>query len=375
MNLRIFFDSITEGLLDHIKEPNTMLRQVLLHKEEFPSIEHIQAAIIGICETGGADKIRKKFYALKKGTSSNVIIADLGNLRPGMDELETCQRLKEVCSILLEKGIIPIIIGDRHSYDYGQFLAYENSGKLINFLNVDACIDLYSTEEFGTDKHHIHKILMHEPAMLFNYSHLAYQSFLCDPETVNVLEKLNYEAYRIGRIRENIKETEPVVRSADMMSFDLSAVRQNDAPGTINPQPFGLTGEEACQIAWYAGISPSMSSIGVYGYMPFNDPMDQTAGVAAVMMWYFVEGLGKKSAQFNYDDQQLTKYIVSLQEEPHKLVFYKHNISEFWWMEVPYPNKNKKGCSVVPCSYEDYQLAANKGEVPERWLQTHAKLV
>ena len=45
-------------------------------------------------------------------------------------------------------------------------------------------------------------------------------------------------------------------------------------------------------------------------------------------------------------------------------------------MEVPYPEGQEKfyrNC-IVPCSYADYETA-NTGEVPERYVSTHAKLI
>jgi formiminoglutamase len=45
-------------------------------------------------------------------------------------------------------------------------------------------------------------------------------------------------------------------------------------------------------------------------------------------------------------------------------------------MEVPYPSGREKFArnSIVPCSYADYQIAT-KGEVPERYISTLAKLI
>jgi formiminoglutamase len=50
-------------------------------------------------------------------------------------------------------------------------------------------------------------------------------------------------------------------------------------------------------------------------------------------------------------------------------------MSEKWWMEVPYPQGKEKFArnSIIPCSYADY-LAATKGDVPERYISTLAKL-
>jgi formiminoglutamase len=62
--------------------------------------------------------------------------------------------------------------------------------------------------------------------------------------------------------------------------------------------------------------------------------------------------------------------------EPSSISFYKSKMSEKWWMEVPYPQGKEKYArnSIVPCSYTDYQLAT-KGEVPERFISTLAKLM
>ena len=62
--------------------------------------------------------------------------------------------------------------------------------------------------------------------------------------------------------------------------------------------------------------------------------------------------------------------------EPENLVFYKSTLSEKWWMEVPYPQGKflYERNLIVPCSYSDYQLAS-KGEVPDKWITTQAKLI
>jgi formiminoglutamase len=279
--------------------------------------------------------------------------------------------------------VLPVILGGSHDYDYGQFQAYENLDKLVSVLNVDAFFDMEDAKDISPDQQHIHNILVHEPNYLFNYSQLAYQSYLVDPEEVITLEKLYFEAYRLGDLRHNIVEIEPVIRNADMISFDISSIKSGVAPGTKNPQPFGLTGEEACQICWYAGLNEKLSSAGFYGYYPENDDLNQkTASVVATMIWYFMEGYYNRKNEKHFKSNDYTRFVVSMPNDPATLVFYKSKLSEKWWIEVPYPEgKNTRGkliqpysrnC-IVPCSYSDY-LLANKGELPERWITTHAKL-
>jgi formiminoglutamase len=278
-----------------------------------------------------------------------------------------------VCRILLENNVLPIIVGGSHDLDFGQYTAYEQLDKLVSFLNIDALLDLEQDEPAAS---HLHKILLHEPNYLFSYTHLAYQSYLINPDAVNMLEKLYFEAFRIGQMRTNLREMEPVIRQADMLSFDITAIRSADAPANIHAQPFGLTGEEACQICWYAGLNEKLSSIGFYEYNPrLDDATRKTASVIATMIWYFIEGYYHRKSDQDFRSNDFLKYVVALPAHPDTITFYKSKRTEKWWMEVPFPEGLERYArnSIVPCSYADYE-AATRGEVPERYIQTLAKL-
>ena len=68
-------------------------------------------------------------------------------------------------------------------------------------------------------------------------------------------EKLHFDSHRLGIIRSNSSEMEPVLRNTNLFAMDMSAVRYADAPGCANASPNGLNGEDACQLAYYAGLS------------------------------------------------------------------------------------------------------------------------
>lgn len=384
MDLTILFSPIEEAIYESINSSSAFGKSIHLFGSKMPDYKGAHIALFGISDirgtgasessTTGPDEIRKKLYNLKKGMGTYRIV-DLGNLNPGYDVDETHVRVSEVCRTLLENNVLPVIIGGSHDLDYGQYTAYESMEKLISMLNVDAFVDL--EEKLPLHRHHIHKILLHEPNYLFSYTHLAYQSYLIDPLSVAVLEKLYFEAFRIGKIRDNLTEIEPAIRTADMLSFDITAIRSSDAPGNTNAQPFGLTGEEACQVCWYAGLNEKLSSIGFYEYNPdMDDIHKKTASVVATMIWYFIEGYYHRKKEQNFRSNDFLKYVVSMPTEPETLVFYKSKFSEKWWMEVPYPSGKERYSrnSTVPCSYNDYQIAV-KGEVPERYINTLAKLL
>jgi formiminoglutamase len=351
-----------------------------------PDYKNADIAIFGIKEERGTstnqgckegpDEIRKKLYRLKRGSGKNNIV-DLGNLNPGIDLDETYVRVSEVCRILLENNVLPIILGGSHDLDYGQYKGYEEMEKLVNLLNIDAYLDLDDAQESAPSTRHVNKILLHEPNYLFGYTHLAHQTYLIDPMAVAILEKLYFEAYRVGHLRSNMADMEPAIRNADMATFDITAIKSADAPGNANAQPFGLTGEEACQICWYAGINEKLSSIGFYEYNPDkDDELKKTASVIATMIWYFIEGFYHRKNEQDFKSNDFLKYTVSMPVEPEILSFYKSKFTEKWWMEVNHHRTNDRysRASIVPCSYNDYQTATN-GELPERYIATLSKLI
>ncbi len=385
MDLTIFFSPVSESLYADITSASSFFKNISIYGDKMPDYRGAHVAIIGIGEERGSqlnkgtasapDVVRRKLYTLKRGTGAYRIV-DLGNLKPGHDLEETYTRISEVCRMLLESNVLPILIGGSHDLDYGQYCGYETLDKLVSLLNVDAFLDLEDKEQ-GPSNQHIHRILLHEPNYLFSYTHLAYQSYLIDPMSVAILEKLYFEAFRIGQMRTNMQEMEPTIRNADMLSFDVTAIRSSDAPGNANAQPFGLTGEEACQICWYAGLNEKLSSLGFYEYNPEQDDVHKkTASIIATMIWYFIEGYYHRKNEQNFRSNDFLKYSVSMPVDPEVITFYKSKLSEKWWMEVPYPNGRERYArnSIVPCSYNDYQ-AAIRGEVPERYISTLAKLI
>ncbi len=386
MDLQLFFSPVPAQYIPEDLPHNSFLQSIHVYGERMPDYKSADIALIGLEESRGnpdnagcskaANQIRKKLYRLKKG-SERLKVVDLGNLRNGVTLEETYRRVQVVCEMMLENNVLPLLFGGSHDLDYGQYMGYESMEKLISVLNIDAVLDMEeSMAKVPNARNHIHDILVHEPNYLFNYSVLGYQSYLSDPDAIAILEKLYYDTYRVGHVRQHMEEMEPVVREADMLSFDIGALKGSDAPGTERAQPFGLTGEEACQLSWYAGHSDKLSSAGFYEYNPdFDDARQSTAAILATMIWYFIEGFYQRKDEVSFKSSYYTKFVVAMPTEPENLVFYKSSISGKWWMEVPYPveaNAMQRQC-IVPCSYLDYEIA-NQGELPDRWISIHAKL-
>jgi len=384
MDLRLFFTPIQEQLYSDIKKQGSFYKSIKVYQEKFPDYKSADIALIGISDkgeneenagtVGSADALRKKLYRLTKGSGAYNIV-DLGNISEAIDTEQTLGRVQEVCHACIENNVLPILIGGSHDMSFAQYLAYEEMEKLISVLNVDAFLDM-EDKDSPANQRHVQKLLMHQPNFLFNYSHLAYQTYLVNPQAIATLEKLYFEAHRIGALRHDIKEMEPVIRQADMLSFDLSAIKSADFPATSQPQPFGLTGEEACQLCWYAGINEKLSAAGFYEFdVTREDDSDKSAAVLATMIWYFIEGFYSRKESRDFRSNDYMKYVVAMPNEPESLTFYKSNFIDKWWMEVPNPSGDNRfnRNSIVPCSYSDYQQAMN-GDLPERWIVMHSKL-
>lgn len=383
MDLKLFFNSVDENLAQKAFPNDSLFKFIYVNDHQMPDKDGLDIAIIGLNEIrgsesikeSGVDLIREKLYSLKKGSGA-CNIADLGNLRNGPTLEESYKRIQEVVYHLMEQNILPVLIGGSQDLDIGQFMAYEEMDKLVNILNIDARFDLLDDDNASPDVSHIHKILTYEPNYLFSYNHLAHQSYLVSPWATKVLEQLNFNAIRLGNVRENIMKTEPLIREADMITFDVSAIQEHYCKAGSRTEVFGLTGEEACQISWYAGMNDKLSSAGFYEYDPSRDTdRNSSASTIAVMVWYFIEGYKNRKHEKGFQTNDYTKYVVSMENTSESMVFYKSRLSEKWWMEIP--NTSHKGIYdrnfIVPCDYDDYQIAL-KGELPDRWINTISKL-
>ncbi len=392
MDLKLFFDKLPDDFASFLNSDTHMSSVIAANIEAMPKWKGADIAILGVDEYQGCfqarnttantkirthspNKIRTYLYKLFR-SHHNYNIVDIGNLRLGENLEATYHRLSEVCEILLKNNILPIIIGGSHDLLFAQYRSYEMLEKLIDIVNIDACLDMEANSEEAASSH-LHQLLIHEPNYLFSFTQLAYQSYLNDYQYINILRNLEFDVLSLGEMRNNFQETEPYIRNADMLSFDIKAIKQHGVLPNPNLLAFGLTPEEACQLTWYAGTNEKLSSVGFYGYLPEIDTNEQMAQTISVMIWYFIEGFYHRKGENILTNSFHTKYIVPLAKTNENLIFYKSNLSEKWWLEVPLAQlpqveKPYNRHKIVPCSYQDY-LKALDGELPDRWVKAAAR--
>lgn len=327
----------------------------------------------------GPDYIRERFYQLNEGNYQTRLV-DLGNIKAGKKLSDTYVAVKMVVAELIKNNIVPVILGGGQDLTYAQYMAYEELEQKVDLLVVDSHFDLDDSPEdtVETTSHsYLHKILVHQPNYLFNFTNLGYQTYYVNQDSLKALEKLYFDVHRLGEFSGNIQAAEPLIRNASMISFDISAIRSSDACANANASPNGFYGEDACQICRYAGMSDKLSSIGFYEFNPAYDQNGQTATLLAQMLWYFIDGFynRKKDTPLQPKSQYLI-YRAAIKDGSFELTFIKSKKTDRWWMQVPYPNGGSKNerYHMVPCTYEDYQLAVG-GEMPDLWWRTQQKLI
>ncbi|MDG3584091.1 MULTISPECIES: formimidoylglutamase [Galbibacter] len=358
-------------------------RTISIHteKEGFPGLENIQIAIIGINESRSEHienkeevdlaSVRLEFYKLFAGNWHGKI-ADLGDIQPGNTLTDTYYAVSSIVADLLKKNIIPIIIGGSQDLTYAAYRAYDKMEQMVNLVSIDSKFDFSASDELITESAYMSKIIMEQPNNLFNFSTVGYQTYFNAQEEIDLMEKLFFDAYRLGEVVNDITIVEPVFRDADLVSLDVTAIKAAELGHAPSTHPNGFDGREICAIARYAGISDKVTAFGVFNYKNTV----QCAQLTSQILWYFIEGYNFRKKDYPFTSiANYVKYIVPLDDMD--ICFFKSNISGRWWIEVPQIenlNNKLKRHTLLPCTHKEY-LEASNGVVPERWWKAYKKML
>ena len=356
-------------------------KNIHVHTENdgLPVFAHADVAIFGVLESRNAfekktelldvDEIRIQLYRLMMGNWNSTII-DIGDVEEGDTVEDTYFVVKEIVAGLLEENIIPIIIGCTQDITFPTYRAFDKIKEMVNLVSIDSRFDFGEDDELISSHSYMSKIITDKPNNLFNFSNIGYQSYFNAQEEIDLMERLFFDAYRLGDIAANLELTEPVLRSTDIVSLDLRAIRACEMGLSKNFSPNGFTGREICTIARYAGISDRVSLFGIYE----GENSHQAFQMIAQIIWYFIEGLSFRIKETpTSKSEDFTKFTVPTDTE--ELVFYKSHVTERWWVEVPsiLPEHTKtNSVALLPCTEGDYLDACNQN-IPERWFKAYRK--
>lgn len=328
--------------------------------------------LFSYCEAGeefSVNAVRHSLYELYSNWAVSTL-ADAGHFSGQPNELpETILEIRRL-------GFIPVLLTPYQSSTYYAYTSFCISEETVNLLSIDESPDLGEMTDLVGEKNWLTHLISYTPNFLFNYSLLAYQQYLSNPEALKILEAFHFDLIRLGDVREKIKLTEPFFRNAELISFDFGAIRSSDVGKADFSNPNGLYAEEACRLMRYAGYGGKLKCLVLCGFSGLG--LNTTsATLLAQLVWHLNDGY-----EVRVDDGQIGKepdfltYTIGATNEGDELIFYKSARSGRWWMKVPSfaklhgrANRNQ----IVPCNYEDYQQALT-GEIPETWWRTHQKL-
>ncbi len=308
-----------------------------------------------------ADAVRKQLYSLYLW-HTEIRIADAGNVRNGAQLADTYAALKMVIKELLKAGKRVLVFGGSHDLTLGIYQAFAESKILVEATAVDALIDLDRESPYAEHKFLL-DMLTSEPNYVKQFNLIGFQSYFVNPTLLETIDKLRFDCFRVGKVQERIDEVEPAIRSSHLLSFDIAAMAHAYAPAaTLSPN--GFTGQEACKLMQYAGMSSTNKVAGIFGFMT-KDAMGLTAMQIAHMIWYFLDGIQKEKHETPMGERVGYNEFHLLCAEIETLFLQSRNTGR-WWMQLP-------DKSFIACTYADY-VAASHNDLPERWLRAQERM-
>ena len=380
MDLSVFFQALPElPFTSSIQADRKLGHQVALHQGEFPDWNHADILLFSASvrdHSGLPFILRKELYNLSSPGQA-LKMADLGHLKPREVTDDLLEQLSYLLSVFREAGKICLLIVDRPFLSLAQSYAFEGSDNGLEVVHIDSQCNLLDSDLLLDSQSYHHALLREVPSWLFDFTQLGHQRYFVSDSQLSWFEERNFAMHRYGELMGQIELTESYLRTAHVVSADLSAVRASDAPAALVPSPGGFSTEEFCRMARYAGLGHQIRSFSVSGFDPELDPHGITCRLAAMGFWYFLDGVLNSFDDHPLDDRSnLTRYSVQLHASIPKIDFFRHNRSHRWWMEVPFQdelgNKHPK-TKLVSCSEQDYETAKND-DIPNRWWMTYHKL-
>ena len=341
-------------------------KSIEIFQDAFPDLTHADIVIASCDELRGdgqlgsasaeTDAVRKELYSLYYW-HKQIKLADIGKVKTGMHVSDTYAAIKTVAKEVIQQNKIFLLIGGSHDLVLAVYEAYREMNKVIEVTGIDAYIDL-SLDNPVRSKNFLMELLTGDPNFIRHYNHMGFQSYYIHPHMLETMDKLRFDCYRLGKVKEHIEEMEPSFRSSDMVMFDVAAL--GAATFWDGSSPNGFNGEEACTLMRYAGMSDQLKALGIYGYDKKRDPQLNLAKQISQMIWYYIDGVqyGRTEANLNEQDMFIECHLEFAAIET---TFLKSRKTGRWWMKMP-------DGKYVPCAESDFNAAGNN-ELPERWLR------
>jgi len=267
----------------------------------------------GVVRNGGRpgaseapDRLREQLYSMtpdaRRGDAFLRLLRhtqDLGNLTNDTSLAARQTALGESLAPHLRRETMPIILGGGHETTYGHFLGYVETGTDVTILNWDAHSDVRPLKD---GKPHsgssFRQALEHPSGHCRHYTVAGLQ-----PHSTAVAH-LQFIESRDGRFvwadelsRSVVEKQYEALSGSTMVTFDLDAVDQTQAPGVSAPAVRGLDQDLWLHAAYHAGRCPLVTSVDIVELNPRVDEDNRTARLAALTVMQILRGLSDRMQQ------------------------------------------------------------------------------
>jgi formiminoglutamase len=220
---------------------------------------------------------------------------DLGDLEVTGD-LEADQRnLGNVLAPYLERGAFVIVFGGGHETSYGHFLGYAIAGRPLDILNWDAHADVRELKDGKGHSGSPFRQALEDPSgACRRYLVAGLEPHLVARTHLEYVQQHGRAVWREEVSREAIISIYDSVVAPALVSFDLDALNQAEAPGVSAPNAAGLRSDLWLSAAYAAGRCPAVRSADVVELNPSVDRDGQTARLAALTVWWVLRGYAER---------------------------------------------------------------------------------
>lgn len=284
-----------------LQKESQSLKAVLLG---FPSDEGVRrnGGRVGASEAPG--KIRQELYKMTPDAEETALFvkliehtSDIGDLNISGNLEEDQQKLGDIVAGYLEQGVVPIILGGGHETAYGHFLGYTQADLKTSIFNLDAHTDVRPPKN---GKSHsgspFRQALEHESETVETYLVAGLQPHSVARPHLQYIEEQGGDW--LFRDETNITSISGFFHRHEserlMVTFDMDAVDQSQAPGVSAPCANGISADLWLTAAYLAGRNEEVTSFDFSECNPRFDRDNQTAKLAALTVWHFLLGLSQR---------------------------------------------------------------------------------
>ena len=267
----------------------------------FPSDEGVRRNGGRVGAAKGPGAIRSALYRLTSDPRSPHFedllgrVRDLGDLEISGDVESDQRRLGQTIAPHLAQNSLVIVLGGGHEASYGHFLGYVAAGRKPEILNWDAHPDVRGLAGGKAHSGSPFRQAIEDPSgSCRRYTVAGLQPHAVAREHAAFVERHGRLVWRDEVSLERIAQLYRSVDSPTLVSFDLDAVTEAEAPGVSAPNAAGLTSDLWLEAAYQAGRSAAVSSVDVVELNPAVDRDGQTARLAALTVWWLLRGRAER---------------------------------------------------------------------------------